>query len=94
MSLLVVTVNDSAYADASGRTSISDNAVDITALLLDEALSMCNILLPGIVVKSNYFRNPWNGRSSQSGCSCPQIGPVQSGPEDSAHWFVSIILLG
>src|SRR5437867_2943701 len=66
MSLLVVTVRDSAYADIGINRIITDsNGVNIF-LFSNEPAVVPNLLLPSITFGSHYIRNTWNARSSCS----------------------------
>jgi hypothetical protein len=64
MSLLVVTVKDSANADSgSARTSKEDSAT-IVFLSVNEPAAVSNLLLPSITFGIHYIRNAWNDRST------------------------------
>src|SRR5437867_12170776 len=63
MSLLVVTVRDSAYADI-GINRISTDSNGINIFLFSNEPAVPNLLLPSITFGSHYIRNTWNARSS------------------------------
>lgn len=67
MSLFVVTVRDSANADATGKIRTANNDSETTVLVdANESLGVCNILLPCNTFGGSYIRNPWNACSTDA----------------------------